>query len=388
MRAPIAIAGAALLLAVTSSACGSSKAAAPTTAPTTADPAALAGEPRYAEPGPYGVGVTTLHLPSGRAVEVYYPADKADTAGKPLDRYDEAEPVPAAIRAQYTLPAGTDLHQEIPAVRDVAVSGAARFPLVIFSHGSGGWRDVYGTPLSGVASWGFVIASTDYDEYGLIASFSGALDDGESHATQVVATADATIDLLVAEDGRAGGPFASRIDTAHIAAAGHSAGGATMFRLLDEKRVGTIIGWAAVGPSAGVTSTTPTLLIAGDADAAVTPQRATAAYEALKAPKRIVSIARMGHNAFSDTCLAISKGTDLIGLAKAMKVPIPDSLLELGRDGCRAENLPTATGWKVIQHLTVAQLRAAFALDPTPVGLGDAIATAFPGVTMTIRHEG
>ncbi len=367
-------------------ACGSTSKS--TSTPSPAERAAkAAAEPRFASRGPYGVGVTTLHLADGRSVEVYYPADHADVDGKPIERYNETEPVPAAIIAAYPVPAGVDLTVEIPAVRDVAASAKGPFPLVLFSHGSGGWRDVYGNLLSGIASWGFVIASTDFTEYGLLAGFSGTLAAGEAKATAIVGTLHATLDLMTAQNGAVGGRFVHRIDPVRIAAAGHSTGGRTMFRLLGDSHIRTIIGWAPDGPAAPVTSSTPTLIIGGDGDAAITPAEVTATYGELRPSKRVVSIANMGHNAFTDTCPSIRNGTDLIGIAKSMKVPIPDDVLELGRNGCAPSNLDPALGWKVIQHFTVAQLRATFAMDPEPVGLGDAVTTAFDGVTMTMRHD-
>jgi hypothetical protein len=129
------------------------------------------------------------------------------------------------------------------------------------------------------------------------------------------------------------------------------------------------------------------MVIGGEKDIAVTPESATKTYDALRAPKRLVEIGNLGHNAFSDACLAIRGGTDLIGIAKQLGIGIPDRLLELGRNGCAAGDLDTKEGWRVIQHFTVAELRTALGVDPAPVGLGPGIADAFPGVTITYRQQ-
>src|SRR4051812_34478893 len=53
----------------------------------------------YSEPGPYPVGVTTLTLPSGPSVEVWYPA-AADGGGKVT--YDTRDFVPDSIKSLLT----------------------------------------------------------------------------------------------------------------------------------------------------------------------------------------------------------------------------------------------------------------------------------------------
>jgi dienelactone hydrolase len=351
-------------------------------------PSGSAGtQPAYAKPGPYKVGVTTLSLPD-RKVEVYYPAKAGSTTGRPTASYTQTDPIPANILAGLPkVPAGVDLTVKIPAVRDVPVATDGPFPLVIFSHGAGGWRGVYGNPLSGIASWGFVVASTDYAEYGLLAQFSGGGTTRSAQQQKVQAAATGTIDLMTAQNGSSQSRFHGTIDTKKVGAIGHSAGGGTMFGLLDDPRVGAIVGWAPVGPKLPVTSTTPTMVIGGEKDLAITPASATKTYDELRAPKRLVEIGDLGHNAFSDACLAIRSGTDLIGLAKQLGIGIPDGLLKLGRNGCEAGALDTKQGWSVIQHFTVAELRAALGVNTTPVGLGPGIAQAFPGVTITYRQQ-
>jgi predicted dienelactone hydrolase len=378
-----ALVAAAVALALTS--CGSGSSDSSTSG---ANAAVAAGsEPRYAKPGPYQVGVTTIEL-ADRKVEVYYPARSGSTNGRPAATYDQTDPIPPELLASLPkIPAGVDLTVTFPAVRDVPVATDGPFPVVLFSHGAGGWRGVYSHPLSGIASWGFVVASTDYAEYGLLAQFGGGGGSAADDRSTVAGAATATIDALAAANGASGGPFRGAIDIDRIGGVGHSAGGGTMFTLLNDSRIGAIVGWAPVPPTGPVTSHTPTMVIAGAEDTAITPASAAASYDALLAPKRFVEIAKMGHNAFSDACLAIRSGTDLIGLAKQLGIGIPDRLLALGRNGCEASSLDTRQGWRVIQHFTVAELRDALGVDRVPVGLAPGVATAFPGVTITYRQQ-
>ncbi|AKL72752.1 Alpha/beta hydrolase family [Actinobacteria bacterium IMCC26256] len=346
-----------------------------------------APEPAYSKPGPYAVGVTTLSLPD-RKIEVYYPAKTGSTKGKKRATYLQTDAIPADILAGLpAVPPGTDLSVTIPAYRNVPVA-ASKFPIVLFSHGAGGWRGVYGYPLSGLASWGFVVASVDFTEYGLISQFlgtGGAAD--PNRRAKISATAVAAIDLVVAENTAKGSRFKGHLLPGKVGAVGHSAGGGTMFSLLDNKRISSIVGWAAVGPQAPVTSHTPTMLITGAEDIAITPASAEASYAALNAPKRFVEIGKLGHNAFSDACLAIRSGTDLIGIAKGLGIGIPDRLLELGRNGCGADSLGTKKGWQIIQQFTVAELRKDLGINKAPIGLTPAAAKAFPGVTITYKQQ-
>lgn len=367
--------------------CGGTGATDEATSPSTTSGVEVGIEPRFADPGPYAVGVTTLTMADSRLVEVYYPVTKASAEGAPPASYLQTDPIPPDVLAGLpAVPAGTDLKVEIPAVRDVTASPEGPFPLLLFSHGAGGWRSIQGNVLSGIASWGIVVASTDYTEYGLLAQFTGSSgSDPSAKATARASTADvarATIDLLVQQSNSGSGPLSSSVDPEQIVAAGHSAGGGTMFQLLDEPRVKAIIGWAPVSPPDGVTSSTPTMIIAGTHDIAITPDVAHQSYGKLKAPKRLVMVHDLGHNGFTGTCLAIKSGTDLIGIAKSLGIPIPDRLLELGRNGCTDADLDVKTGWRVIQHFTVAEIRAVFGLDPAPVGLEAGITAGFPGVTI------
>lgn len=342
--------------------------------------------PTYAQRGPFQVGVTTLELPD-RKVEVYYPAKPGSTEGRPKATYIQTDPIPPAVLEGLPKPPpGTDLSVTIPAYRNVPVA-PSKFPIVLFSHGAGGWRGVYGYPLSGIASWGFVVASVDFTEYGLLSQFTGGSANDPTRAAKVKAAATAAIDRVVAENTMAGSRFKGRLNVKQIGAVGHSAGGGTMFGLLDDPRIRSIVGWAPVGPKAPVTSTTPTMIIVGSNDIAITPASAEASYALLNPPKRYVQIDAMGHNAFSDACLAIRNGTDLIGIAKGLGIGIPDRLLELGRNGCEPGALGIKKGWSVVQQFTVAELRKDLGVNRAPIGLAPRIAEAFPGVTITYRQQ-
>lgn len=63
--------------------CGGTGATDEATSPSTTSGVEVGIEPRFADPGPYAVGVTTLTMADSRLVEVYYPVTKASAEGAP-----------------------------------------------------------------------------------------------------------------------------------------------------------------------------------------------------------------------------------------------------------------------------------------------------------------
>lgn len=317
---------------------------------------AAAPPPVYTERGPHEVGVMTLSL-SDRKVEVYYPAAAGAAQGRTNDVYLQTEPVPPMLAGLLKrIPETVDLKVTIPAFRDAPAARSAAFPLVVFSHGAGGWRSGHGNLLSGIASWGFVVASVDFTEYGFASFASPGARDMTARRTASAAALEAALDLMT--KANAEGPLKGLIDTSSIGAVGHSAGGGTMFAAIDNPRIDSIIGWAPVPPQGPGATPKPTMIIAAEIDSGISVASLTSAYDKLNAPKRLVTIPRMGHNAFSDSCLSIQSGNDLISAVKQMGLPVPAGLLDLAQNGCRPEDLDTKMGWTLIQHITVAQLRS------------------------------
>ena len=111
-----------------------------------------------------------------------------------------------------------------------------------------------------------------------------------------------------------------------------------------------------------------------------------AAYDDFSPIKRFVSIDTAAHNSFTDECAIIHGGNNFLERLVEVGFPIPPNLLALAIDGCRPENLAPAEFWKVVQHFTVAHLRAAFGQDDPPIGLGAGIADAFAPITLRYRY--
>ena len=88
---------------------------------------------------------------------------------------------------------------------------------------------------------------------------------------------------------------------------------------------------------------------------------------------------------FSDICLIGRSKGGVIGIAKAIHLPIPASLFKLGSDGCNSPHPPVEKAFPAIDQLSVAFFRSALGIDPKPVGL-DTAAVANLGATVTVMH--
>lgn len=338
----------------------------------------------FTERGPNEVGVTTLSLPD-RKIEVYYPAAASAAAGRTSDVYLQTDPVPPMLAGLLKrIPETVDLKVTVPAFRDAPAARGKSFPLVVFSHGAGGWRSGHGNLLSGIASWGFVVASVDFTEYGFASFASPGARDMNARRTASAAALEAALDLMAKSSAE--GPLAGVIDMSSIAGIGHSAGGGTMFAAIDNPRIDSIIGWAPVPPQGPGAQPKPTMIIAAEKDSGISVASLTAAYDKLNAPKRLVIVPNMGHNAFSDSCLSIQSGNDLISAVKQMGLPVPAGLLDLAQNGCRPEDLDTKAGWKIVQHITVAQLRSSLGVPGAAPAIATDLGPAFQNASFELQE--
>lgn len=349
----------------------------------------------YAQPGPYPVGLLTLQLPD-RTVSVFYPARPGSEAGQAEASYDQREPYPPDLQA--LVPPQYDTRISFAAYPALPGSPTGPFPVVLFSHGLGSFRLDNASLNAGVASWGFVVVSPEFPERDRAAvtrqSLSGPSSAQQSTPAQEAAQARGDADALLAAlhlvetaSQDPSSPLHGLVQANRVAAIGHSAGGGAALTLLPNPAVRTAIGWAPVGPARGTREPTkPTMIIAGLDDIAITPARVRALYATLKAPKRLVEIGNVGHNGFTDICIAIRQGGGLIEFARQHHL-VPENLLALGENGCQQKNLDPREGFQVIQHFTVAQLRWALGINKTPVGLGPGVTRAFPGVSIQYQQQ-
>lgn len=357
----------------------------------TSTTAALEARATHRDVGPFGVGVVTLTLPTGNAVEVYYPSDAVEPNGG-LESYNVSDFLPEEVRSG--LPDDADDEFKVPAEREVAPADAGPFPLVVFSHGFSGFRLQSTHLLTHLASWGMVVASPDHPSRNLakqINEFLGATPETEPQS----ATDDvrATIELVRNESASGDGILAGIVEPDLVAVGGHSAGG---FTALDAAAsIDGMLGYVSYASGASSSGDqadnkaelklpdVPSLFMAGVNDTIIEPSRTEEAHEQAPAPSWLWEIADSGHLAFSDLCAIGAGDGGIIGLADAIGFEVPDNLRPLAEDGCLEPNAEVRTVWPAIDHASVAFYRFVFGIDDEPVGLGPATAEAFDfGVTI------
>jgi hypothetical protein len=82
-----------------------------------------------------------------------------------------------------------------------------------------------------------------------------------------------------------------------------------------------------------------------------------------------------------DTC---SQG-DVLQETRANAVAVPELVVRLFADGCDAKYTKAQDAWPVIEHTTIAELRAGLGIDPAPVGLDAGLASAFAPLQVSLQ---
>lgn len=354
----------------------------------------------YSGIGPYKVGTLEVDLGDRKAV-VYYPADPSATQGAEVfAAYSTGNAFPEALRAAIPKAFVQDVQLGTDTYRNVKANPQGPFPVVLHSHGFSGYYLFESRYMVHLASWGFVVAAPDHKER----SLGGQLDQSNSARApgQDVTDLKNTLAKLKDANVAADGPLKGAMNFDQVAATGHSAGGSAVGRLaLESPEIKTFIGKA---PGAPIDTTNiardasadqrqaavkqalaavkppdkPSMLIAGEKDGVIPLATVTLEYEWLQAPKKLAVVKNAGHNAFTDLCPPIREQGGLMQYSAQLPsafVPV----LRLGEDGCTPDFLEPAVGYKYIDHLTVAQLRWVFELDPTEASLAPAfLAKTFP----------
>jgi dienelactone hydrolase len=355
----------------------------PATGPSPND-APRAGDAAYAERGPYEVGVTTVQL-SDRPMEIWYPVEPGTTGDRPRDEYFIRDFVSSFF--DQLIPADVDPPYVTDAVRDVAAAPGP-FPLVLFSHGFASYRTQSTFLTTHLASWGFVVISPDYLERGL----RSVLGEPPPAPRGDVEVADEAIEAARALSAHPGGALEGRIDAERVFPVGHSAGGGTSIRLLFARADVTSAIPLAAGYSlqsllqAGLPTGKAITWIAAPRDQIVSIEDVRRGFDYTAGERRLVEIGSSGHvNAFSDICEIGDGG--VVALARATGIPIPESLLLLGDDGCPVPPYKDSPEvWPEVRHFVTAELRLRAGLDAEPVGLGDQVLASFDDVERYLHN--
>ncbi|MEM8705060.1 MAG: dienelactone hydrolase family protein [Actinomycetota bacterium] len=303
----------------------------------------------FTERGPFEVGLVTLDL-GDRLADVYYPAIPEPDAETEI--FDSLSVFPEEL--QSFIPAELTGLFDTTAYRDaIPFNDEQAFPVLVFSHGFGGFRQTSTFHLSHVASWGFVAITTDHLERGIAAQATGTLGGGAENQD--------VLDVLNSLDALAAHPdLGPASDLERVAITGHSAGGGTSGRAAAEDVIDAYMTIAAGTPE-NVTQK-PAIVFVAENDATVAPERSYGLFEALD-DVLLVNIENAGHNSFTDSCTGIY---DLGGLGM-LEPLLGAEQVARAEDGCKEPAIRPELAYDVLNHYTVQFLIAQF-IDPDAAG--------------------
>lgn len=169
------------------------------------------------KPGEYAVGRRSITVTDpareGRSfpIDIWYPVDPGNTAG--------------AAPSEYSLAPGLG-YTSTTAFAEAPIS-EGEFPLVVYSHGGGGFRWIATFYTEFLASKGYVVVAPDHPGSTAVDQITGAAVDREENAFLRPADITLTLDSILSADSTEGDPLQGSIDETKIALSGHSWGGYT-----------------------------------------------------------------------------------------------------------------------------------------------------------------
>ena len=303
----------------------------------------------FSERGPWSVGIITLDL-GDRLADVYYPAIPEPDAETEI--FDSLGVFPEEFQA--FIPDELSGLYDTTAYRDaIPANDEQAHPVLVYSHGFGSFRQASSFHTSHVASYGFVVITTDHLERGIAAQVRGELGGGAEN--QDVLDVLASLDALAAHPEV--GPIA---DLERVAITGHSAGGWTAASAAAEDIIDVYLSIASGAPE--TVTPKPAVVFIGEGDATVTPDRSYELFDQLD-DAVLVNIADAGHNSFSDSCAGIY---DRGGLEALVELIGPEQV-ERAEDGCVPPFVEPQRSFDTLNHYTVQFLLAQF-VDPAAAG--------------------
>lgn len=310
--------------------------------------------PRLDRLGSYPIGVTTMQLddhsrpdpetggPRGLLTEIWYPATDA-ARDMPKNKYSEfilrgvvPGSIEAAERGLNGYKEGLTIEALDATYRNVAVRDApmrdGKYPLIVFSHGSGGTRVGYTFFVEHMASHGYIVMSADHTGNSRFTFLNGQVVErggprAQSSAVDRPKDVSFLIDSMTRMNNGADSRFAGRVDMERVGVSGMSFGGSTTMRALNQDariKAGIML---APGGGAGerTNTTTPIMMMIGTEDSTVRERgnaRSRQYYEESKGPRYLVEIKDAGH--FSFTSVEQYNSEYGNGIGKGKRITIPD----------------------------------------------------------------
>ncbi len=241
------------------------------------------------------------------------------------------------------------------------------FPLVVFSHGSGGIRQQSWDLMEHLASHGFVVVAPDHTGNTALDGLNGTVLPGDVVAAHRPRDISFVIDQVLGFDADPTNKFAGQINERKIAVAGHSFGGFTALAVAGgfdtyepDPRVKAIIPIA--GASNGLTDEelaaidVPTLFLSATDDVTVALDPGTTRPWAEISSNRIyrVDLLSAGHSSFTNIC-------DLVDLLLDGGLPpvLLQALIDNAAEGCAPELMNIDEALRLTNLYSTAFLKVA-----------------------------
>jgi len=354
----------------------------PATEPPVTDPPAT--DPPATDPviefsaigeGPYQVGVTTITVNDAArnrplTVDVWFPLAEG-TSGNPH---------------QYTLLPGVYYESPFAISADAtALATDGPFPLVVYSHGSGGLRYIHSSYTEAIASYGYIVVAPDHTGNTAVDRLAGAEADFEVTALNRPNDVKAVIDAMLDPARPETAGFVPSVDPERIAVTGHSFGGFTTYAMASgysnslgtfdaDPRVDAIIPLApATGDGTRLLTdadlakvTVPALVMVGTNDQ-TTPvdPNVTRAWELTASSPHIrVEFVDGQHQTFTDLC----EYQEFLPTLSDVPQVVIDTITAYGEEGCSPGDMPTDRAAELTNTFAVQFLESVFrggpAIDP------------------------
>lgn len=317
--------------------------------------------------GPWPVGSKTVEA-AGLVTEVWYPAVPGSEAGQQKDWIDTRQYMPDSD------PDPADPKFQVNAYADLPLDAAyGPYPVIVYVHGTGSFRQASHALFTHWASRGFVVLCADNPGINLGDLMEGGL--GSLLSADQAGDTRALLDAVRAQSGELSF-LEGAVATDRIGLSGHSAGGMAVSGLGDESGVRVIISMASGGVDEG-SSVESAMIMGGMEDNAATESTVRSAYEGTAMKKRLVLIPDAGHNVFINVCPIVEETDMDLG-----------SLTAIANDGCGPEYMDPDESVKIVQFAATGAFEEVLMCSETAADELDTIETRYPGVAYEYDASG